>query len=212
MLIKVCGITEKTNALELKGMVDLLGFIFYPPSPRNAFSLNKEIIKNYGENFETIGVFVDYPLEEVVDICRQRNIHTIQLHGKESVGYLDHLKQQGFKTIKVISITSDTAVSPLQKEIDKYHKIADILLFDTGGKKKGGNGYKFDWNIFQKLTIQSSYLLSGGISSDDVTDIKEISSKCPELIGVDINSRFELSPGEKDIALIKEFTDKIKRS
>ena len=209
MLIKVCGITEKTDASKLKGKVDILGFIFYPPSQRNAFNLDKEIIKKYGKDFQTVGVFVDSPLEEVTSICEERDITTIQLHGKENLEYIELLKKKGYKIIKAISISTEDDVTLLQNKINLYQRKADILLFDTAGRKKGGNGYKFDWNIFKKLIIRSPFFLSGGISIEDVKSINEISKKSSVMIGVDINSRFEISPGEKDINQINEFTVKI---
>lgn len=212
MYIKVCGITEKTNPKRLKGKVNFLGFIFYPPSPRNAFNVEIEKFKNYKKDFEIVGVFVDCPYEELIKICNERDIQTVQLHGKESIDYIKSLKKQGFKIIKSISISKDMHEESLQKIINEYKSLADIILFDTKGQQVGGNGYKFDWGILQEINLSNPYFLSGGISENDADEIIKIKNRMPFLSGLDLNSRFELSPGEKDIDKILEFINKLNKS
>ena len=211
MLVKVCGITEKTNISELEGRVNLLGFIFYPPSPRNAFETSTEFIKRLGQKFEKVGVFVDYPIDHLVFLCRQRNIRTVQLHGRETPEYARILRELGFKVIKAFSISSETHDHDFTELTLPYEEVVDMFLFDTAGKNAGGNGVKFNWELLKRYKGKTPYLLSGGIGPQDISLITSLQPEdYPGLAGFDLNSRFEISPGEKNTVLLSEFIDSLK--
>lgn len=208
MLVKVCGITSATDVGEIKEKADMLGFIFHNPSPRNAFSTSTEFVKETGRNVETVGVFVDFPKEQLIDICRLRDIRTVQLHGKESPEECKRLRDSGFKVIKAFRIFGNMTGEDLSELTEKYEGMADLFLFDTGGKMAGGNGEKFNWQILEEYNGQTPYLVSGGISADDWKEILRM-DKNPNFLGVDINSCFEISPGNKDTEAVLRFIEKV---
>ena len=212
MLIKVCGITEKTcNPSRLQGKADMLGFIFHSPSPRHAFEMEVEDVKKLGSGFDTVGVFVDNPIEHVVFQSYRRGIKTLQLHGKEPAEYAARLKEMGYKVIKAFSITPEMRGDVLNEITRPYEGSADMFLFDTGGKKAGGNGVKFDWSVLRSYSGHTPYLLSGGLAAEDIPAIVAMNKdEFPMMAGIDLNSRFEISPGQKDIDLLLNVLEKIK--
>ena len=208
MILKVCGITDRC-----KGIEDIpathLGFIFHKPSPRNAFSTSAEFVKRLGRNYATTGVFVNSCLDEIERICLERDITTVQLHGEESPEFCSNLKSLGYTVIKALRVMPATTKENLAKLSEDYSGKADYLLFDTGGKLPGGNGVKFNWELLESR-LKMPYILSGGIGPEDTEEVGRMLTHPPlRFEGLDINSRFEVSPGEKDIKLIKEFIKKI---
>ena len=209
MFLKVCGITEKTNVEKLKDSVDLLGFIFHAPSPRNAFETDPGFIKSLSTHFATVGVFVDQPVEIIDEICSRRGIRTVQLHGNENPESAAQLRKKGYKVIKAFRINEDSDIE-LNRMVEPFRGCADLLLFDTGGKHAGGNGVKFNWSILKSYKGDTPYVLSGGIGPEDARIIREMdSSEFPRLQGLDLNSRFEVLPGEKDTEVILKFIEEL---
>ena len=90
-----------------------------------------------------------------------------------------------------------------------YDAACDYYLFDTDVLKEslGGTGQQFDWELLRKAKIEKPFFLSGGISLDDVARIKAF--KHPDIFGVDINSRFEISPGIKDLEKVRQFQQEL---
>lgn len=207
LLLKVCGMTDIGEIMNLDvDHVGYIGFIFYEPSPRNAFNVSCDDIKLASERFKTVGVFVDMPTDEIVDICSMRNITTVQLHGNESPQMCIALSNRGLEVIKALRLNEDD----INTKCQDYDGIVRYFLFDTAGKRVGGNGVKFDWNLLKKYTLKTPFILSGGIGPDDVPLIKEnIGLKKHGMEGIDINSCFETSPGHKDINKINYFIDKL---
>ena len=211
MLFKVCGITERSDIEALSRMADFLGFIFYEASPRNAFSLNPEIIRNIGLSVKTVGVFVDADPDLANRICKERNIQIIQLHGHESPEYISRMKEKGYYVIKAFRINEETDENKLLEMTAPYESHADMFLFDTGGKYAGGNGRKFNWEILKAYDHPTPYLLSGGISAEDWERVKGLNKKdYPGLEGIDLNSRFETAPGIKDCGRVETFIENIR--
>lgn len=209
MIIKVCGITQKTKGLENLSATHL-GFIFYKNSPRNAYDCTEEFISKQGEDFETVGVFVNEPLKDIINICNKTKIKTVQLHGSETPEDCRQLKKEGFRVIKALSIEPGNMVCDLSKEAEIYH-MADNILFDCKGKNAGGNGIKFNWDLlFNYDEGLPPYILSGGIGIEDAEEVVSIMRHHPSgFNGIDLNSRFEISPGKKNIELINRFINLI---
>ena len=208
MILKVCGITDRCKGIE-EIPATHLGFIFHRPSPRNAFSTAPEFIRRLGRKYATTGVFVDSDLDEIERICRERDIRTVQLHGSESPEFCRQLKSQGYTVIKAVRVMPATTKEDLVRLSGDYRDKADYLLFDTGGKLPGGNGMKFNWQLLE-TPLEMPYILSGGIGPEDSEEVGGMLMRPPlRFEGLDINSRFEVSPGEKDIKLINEFINKI---
>ena len=197
-LVKVCGMREAENIREVEALgIDLMGFIFWPKSGRYV----SERPAYLPTNCKRVGVFVDEDIETVKRIAEDYALDYIQLHGHESPEYCAQLK--GLKLIKAFNI----ATTEDFKQTEPYTGIVDYFLFDTKGKSVGGNGEKFDWSVLSAYDGNTPFLLSGGIGPDDAEVLTShfsplTSKKC---VGIDLNSRFEIAPGLKDINKLKEF-------
>ena len=201
MVIKVCGMREPENIREAEALgIDLMGFIFWPKSSRFV----SERPAYLPTRCKRVGVFVDEHIEEVQRIAGEYALDIIQLHGHESPDYIRqlHLSCSLIKAFNIATIDDFTACI-------HYEGLVDYFLFDTKGQRVGGNGQKFDWRVLKAYRGQTPFLLSGGIGPDDDLRIKAFCH--PRYAGIDLNSRFELSPGLKDIDSIKRFLEKVKK-
>jgi len=204
MKIKVCGMRDAENISELiKLKPDYIGFIFYEKSKRFVTSLPKVEIPS---EIKKVGVFVNETIDEIIEIADKNKLEAIQLHGNESPKYCEELKVLLIRNVEIFK------AFPIDDNFDfsiteDYQKVCDYLLFDTKGKEYGGNGIKFNWQVLDNYKGELPYLLSGGITKNDVQALllflnRQESKKC---IGIDINSGFEIEPAMKNIANIKEF-------
>ena len=196
MIIKVCGMREADNirATEQLG-VDWLGFIFWPNSSRYVATLPTYL----PSAAKRVGVFVDASIEDVTNKASDYQLDIIQLHGHERREYVSEIRNRGLTVMKAISISNrdDIATSKV------YEGIANYFLFDTKCKTVGGSGEHFDWSVLNAYDGSTPFLLSGGIGPDDVERVRNFCH--PECIGIDLNSRFEISPALKDINKLKQF-------
>lgn len=180
---------------------DFMGFIFYPPSPRNAIGIERKILEMIPERIKKVGVFVDSPLDFILDTASFYGIGTVQLHGYENRDFCINLKSRGYTVIKAIKIGSDT--SNLFDETEEFDGVVDLFLFDTAGAQAGGTGIKFNWDILAGYSSDTPFLLSGGIGPDDISLLKKF--KHNKFAGIDVNSKFEISPGRKKIENLSKF-------
>lgn len=198
--------------------VDLIGLIFYPPSPRyvQQFSSGAGIIPDYapdmGKTPLRVGVFVDDMPQNIVTRVYNYKLDYIQLHGNEPRETLENLRatidpdiKPKVKIIKAISVSSAEDI----KKYKEYVGAADLFLFDTECKTVGGSGEQFDWQVLQAYDGDVPFLLSGGIGPDDVERIKNFHH--PKCIGIDLNSKFEIEPALKDVEKLKQFLVKVKK-
>ena len=197
-IIKVCGMREAENIRETEALgIDLMGFIFWPKSSRYV----SEKPTYLPTHCKRVGVFVNEDIERVRRIADDYALDYIQLHGSESPDYCTQLK--GRKLIKAFNIaTADDLI--LTKP---YEGLVEYFLFDTKGKSVGGNGEKFDWSVLEAYNGSTPFLLSGGIGPDDADRVK--ACRHPKCAGIDLNSRFEIAPGLKDVNKLKSFLEKI---
>lgn len=203
MKIKVCGMGSPENILEVAALQpDYLGFIFFEKSARNFTGLIPEL------DYDIIktGVFVDASFEFVHDKVIQYKLQAVQLHGKESPEYCEQVKELGVEVFKVFSIKQDFDF----KLLLPYESIVDYFLFDTKGEQPGGNGYVFDWSVLKKYNSKTPFILSGGIGIKEVKAVKEIMSSDLPIYALDLNSKFEVEPAQKNTELLGEFLNKIK--
>ena len=198
--VKVCGLTKLNQIKELIDLkVDFLGFIFYEKSPRYVLNyLSLEQISEINHQAK-VGVFVNEDLEKIIEISGQADLNFIQLHGDETEEFISELRQKLNSKIGIIKVIR--VGSQKSEVINEIQKISN-LLFDTDSKAFGGTGKTFDWNILNEIKIPIPYFLSGGISLENVGDLKNINQKP---IALDINSKFEIEAGNKDLEKIKEF-------
>ncbi|AFL85910.1 phosphoribosylanthranilate isomerase [Belliella baltica DSM 15883] len=207
MKLKVCGMRSEEN---IKGLIsqinpDWMGLIFYAKSPRFVSKDFADSIKDL--DISKVGVFVNTNLEEIKKAISRFDLHTIQLHGEESVDFTRSVKQEtGLEIFKVFSVKENVD----WKELESYLPYVDYFLFDTFTKEYGGSGKTFDWQILKSYPFEKPFLLSGGLSLENIQDIQKLQSEIPQLIGVDINSKFEVEPGFKDIDKIGEFWEKVR--
>lgn len=212
MRIKVCGMTNTEQVMQLDTMgVEFAGFIFYPKSPRYAFRnmSRPEIKKIKGQHINKVGVFVNTPVEELLQTVDECGLHLVQLHGDETPKYCEKVADY-VGVIKAFRLREEDHV--LWKVKD-YQDIADMFLFDTDGMGYGGTGKKFNWTMLKGLNINKPFFLSGGIGPGDVDELSSF-VKDPvarDLFSIDINSKFETIPGLKDMQAVEKFVQAIKQ-
>ena len=182
---------------------DYIGFIFYDKSKRFVADFPKvEILST----IKKVGVFVNEPVEVILDLVAKNKLDAVQLHGDESSEFCEELKtvfNHQIEIIKAFSVDKYFDFS-ITKE---YESSCDLFIFDTKGGGYGGTGLKYDWTILNNYKGETYFLLSGGIGFNDIDIVNDF--KHPKCIGVDLNSGFEDTPGLKNIKRLKEFIAEI---
>lgn len=220
MIIKVCGMREAENIREIEALgIDMMGFIFWSGSKRFVSKMPVYM----PTKVKRVGVFVNENVEKVRRIAEIYELDYVQLHGSESPAYIQSLKSSilnpQFSIIKVIKAFNIADASDFA-QTEPYEGMADLFLFDTKGKMVGGNGQKFDWNMLKFYKGNTPYILSGGIGPEDSHKLQSLgltnhpvgSNINPKCIGIDLNSRFEIAAGIKDIQKIKTFIQSLNRT
>jgi len=220
MKIKVCGMTKMDQLHQLSETgVDFAGFIFYPKSPRYVGKhglIGAEVKKAKLKTYK-VGVFVDASYDEIMKQVDAFGLDMVQLHGHESPYECSKIADY-IHVIKAFRFVDNDHVEWMIKD---YYNDSDMFLFDTGvvipkGDKEsmlyGGTGRKFNWNRLKGLNIAKPFFLSGGIEPTDAGLIKEFMKDpvAKDLFVVDVNSRFEISPGVKDMEQVKKFINELK--
>ena len=206
-LIKICGMKFPSNIRSVVSLhPNFMGFIFYPKSPRFAEPLDVEALSSIPSDIKKIGVFVNETLENILTIAYKYQLDGIQFHGREQVEMCSELKRVGYLVIKAFPI----AEAYNFKVTKVYEGACDYFLFDTKTDAFGGSGLKFNWEMLNEYTGETPFLLSGGIAADDGEAIMKIDH--PKFAGIDLNSRFEVRPGEKNVEVLREFLKTIKAS
>ena len=204
MLVKVCGMREPENIEKVAQLgVDMVGFIFYPKSPR---FVSQSVDRTAADkNVCRVGVFVNESVELISDKIQLFDLNAVQLHGNESRVLCEQLHEQNglLKVIKAISVS--TAGDILKYK--EYVGAVDYFLFDTKCKTVGGSGQQFDWQVLENYDGDVPFILSGGIGPEDVERIRNFHH--PKCIGIDLNSKFEMEPGLKDVEMLKTFLENI---
>ena len=183
---------------------DFMGFIFYPKSPRYAEPLDIDALNALPSTIKKIGVFVNENLENILTIAYKYKLDGLQLHGTELVDMCTELKRLGYIVIKAFPI----AESYNFKVTKDYEGACDYFLFDTQTDAYGGSGVKFNWTMLEEYKGQTSFLLSGGIAADDAEAILKIEH--PKFAGIDLNSKFEVKPGLKNVEALSGFLKQIR--
>ena len=202
MKIKVCGLKnpEEIQRIDHHCCPDFVGMIFHENSPRNYEDNN--ILTN--TNALKVGVFVDQNEEFIVEKIKRHRLEVIQLHGQETPELCYRLAAL-VSVIKAFSITDQF----LFNQTIPYRKVCDYFLFDTSVHgKTGGTGKKFDWTKLSEYDGENPFFLSGGIGPSDVQNLQSI--RHPKLVGIDINSQFEIQPGIKNDSQINEFIHNVR--
>ncbi len=204
----MCGTTSLADALAaVDAGVDALGFIFYEKSPRNVDpEVVRLIIEELPPFVDTVGVFVDRDREEVEEIIRYCRLGYAQLHGQETPKYCERLARFAApcKVLKALRVGDHLQA----EEIAPYGEFVTGYLLDTYHKNKmGGTGMSFDWSLIERLNLNKTWILAGGLDVGNVAAAIE----AVHPYGVDVNSGVEKSPGVKDHACIREFVRTIRQ-
>jgi len=210
MRIKVCGMTlpEQVHALDEMG-VDFAGFIFYPKSPRYIGNkISAEKMRKIKGHIAKVGVFVNEPYDDMMRMVEEYRLDMVQLHGDETPFFCE--KVANYVTVVKAFRLSDN--DPIDWIVRPYHDGTDMFMFDTMGAGYGGTGKKFDWNVLKEAAINKLFFLSGGIEPGDEENIKTFMKEpvAQKLFSIDINSKFEIAPGVKDMKKVKEVIGKLK--
>ena len=213
MKLKVCGMKYVENIQQVAILQpDYLGFIFYEKSKRNF----EGIIPDLPKEIKKAGVFVNELPEIVVSLTEEYGLNMLQLHGDESLEYIQrlitifkesiaekkpHLKYKMPELVKVFGIKDGFDFEILKP----YESLVDFFLFDTKGKERGGNGITFDWSILKNYKLTKPFFLSGGIGLDEVSEIKKLQALNLPIYALDVNSKFEIEAGLKSVKNIEKF-------
>lgn len=204
--VKVCGMTslEQIEALT-KMTVEYAGLIFYDKSPRYVRNkLEGEDLADVSERIKLAGVFVNESIDVIKQTIKEYHLDAVQLCGEESVADCDELRY----IVEVFKVLPVRDKETTQEWINKYRGHCDFFLFDTHSDKYGGTGEKFEWKQLKRMPIRHFFFLSGGIAPEDAEKVKKFREA--HYYGIDINSRFEIEPGVKDMEKIKDFIDELK--
>ena len=199
MKVKVCGMRDAENIRKVEALgINMMGFIFYPKSSRYVSNRPAYL----PQKCKRVGVFVDATIEDIRLHIVDYSLDIIQLHGHESTDFIRSLRSLCGDSITIIKAFNIATKEDLEAT-KPYEGLVDYFLFDTKGKSAGGNGEKFNWNVLSNYKDNTPFLLSGGIGPDDAGRVKVFQHlKC---VGIDLNSRFEIEPGIKDITKLKTF-------
>lgn len=201
MMIKICGMRDPENVADVSVLAPMLmGFIFHEGSPRNAVGMAPEVIGALPGYVRPVCVTVNKENGYILDLCDRYGFKIVQLHGDESPEQCRSLREHGLTVFKACGL-GDSTVD--WEDIRRYDGVVDLFLFDTKTDSYGGSGKKFSWDVLSGYPLTTPYLLSGGIGPGDVDAIVE--AMRPGMVGIDINSQFESSPGIKSINKLINF-------
>lgn len=204
LLVKICGLsTRETLDVALGAGADMVGFVFFPPSPRHlSLETARELGKQARGRAAKVALTVDADDATLSNIVETLQPDLLQLHGKETIARLRDIKAKfGLPVMKVIAVetSADLAVLP------GFAGVADRILFDARAPKDatrpGGLGAVFDWHVLEKLDLKLPFMVSGGLTPDNVAEAVRVTRAG----GVDVSSGVERSPGHKDPEMILKF-------
>lgn len=186
MRIKICGMSEQELIDRAAALgVDMCGFVFYEPSPRNVTA--REVASFDTHGMKRTGVFVRQSVQETERIVREAGLDLIQLHGGQSAEFAAHFPAE--KVIRVLWPGNYDSTDGLQQAIDFFAGTCGLYLLDAGM----GSGRQLDWPSLGRLRFPHPWFLSGGLGADNAAEA--LSACSPD--GLDFNSRLETSPGRK---------------
>ena len=206
MPLKVCGMRNRNNIQKLLQLdIDMMGFIFYPPSPRDATQkLDVSLLTKFPPSIKRVAVFVDPEEAYIESVMDQYSMDIIQFHGVESPDQLLKWKNKGYKIIKAFHVNDAFDF----KGVEAYEGIADHFLFDSKGTYYGGNGVAFNWLTLQNYKGKTPFFLSGGLDETVLEKLPWL--KTLNINALDVNSRFETEPGIKDLYRLEKFIENLK--
>jgi phosphoribosylanthranilate isomerase len=204
LIVKICGLsTRETLDVALDAGADMVGFVFFPPSPRHlSLETARELGRQAKGRAKKAALTVDADDATLAGIVEALQPDILQLHGSETVARLRDIKQKfGLQVMKVIAV--ETAADLVS--LPGYAAVADSILFDAraprGATRPGGLGAVFDWHVLENLDLKLPFMVSGGLNAGNVAEAVRITRAG----GVDISSGVERAPGVKDPEMIRAF-------
>jgi len=207
MKLKVCGLNDRENILEvLKCKPDYIGFIFYDRSPRFVKDLPASFIHAIN-SVKKVGVFVNESEIKILDTVSQYGLDLAQLHGDESPEFCSRIKRSA-PVIKAFQISDEFDFATLTE----FENACDYFLFDSKSENYGGSGKMFDFQKLKDYKLSKPFFLSGGLDNSAISEIINHRSNILDPYCLDVNSKFELSPGIKDVKKLKQIHTNQKNS
>src|ERR1700744_222060 len=204
LTVKICGLsTPDTLDAALQAGADMVGFVFFPPSPRHiSLQTARELGRQANGRAVKVALTVDADDATLSNIMETLQPDILQLHGNETVARLRDIKRAfGVQLMKVLAVETPADLAPLAG----YAAVADRILFDARAPKDatrpGGLGAVFDWHVLEKLDLKLSFMVSGGLHAGNVTEAVRVTRAG----GVDVSSGVERTPGIKDPEMIRAF-------
>jgi phosphoribosylanthranilate isomerase len=204
LIVKICGLsTRETLDVALDAGADMVGFVFFPPSPRH---LSLETARDLGKHAKgraaKVALTVDADDATLAGIVEALQPEILQLHGKETVARLRDIRQKfGLRVMKAIPVATASDLASLPG----YAAVADRILFDARAPKQatrpGGLGAVFDWHVLEDLDLKLPFMVSGGLNAGNVAEAVRVTRAG----GVDVSSGVERAPGVKDPEMIRGF-------
>src|ERR1700675_1761486 len=204
LLVKICGLsTRETLDVALQAGADMVGFVFFPASPRHlSLETARDLGKQARGRASKVALTVDADDATLANIVEALQPDILQLHGKETVARLRDIKQAfGLQVMKAIAVETSADLAPLPG----YAAVADRMLFDARAPKQatrpGGLGAVFDWHVLENLDLKLPFMVSGGLNAQNLAEAVRVTRAG----GVDVSSGVERTPGIKDPEMIRDF-------
>jgi phosphoribosylanthranilate isomerase len=204
LIVKICGLsTRETLDVALQAGADMVGFVFFPPSPRHiSLEAARELGKQAKGRAVKVALTVDADDATLANIVEALQPDILQVHGKETVARLRDIKQSfGLPVMKAMAVETAADLAPLPG----YAAVADRILFDARAPKDatrpGGLGSVFDWHVLENLDLKLPFMVSGGLHAGNVAEAVRVTRAG----GVDVSSGVERTPGIKDPEMIRAF-------
>jgi phosphoribosylanthranilate isomerase len=209
LLVKICGLsTPESLDVALDEGADMVGFVFFPPSPRHVDPLGaRQLFQRARGRAKIAALLVDADQGLLDEVICELGPDLIQLHGSESPERVAAIRTDAepIQIMKAIGVTSAADFDCM----GAYEPVADMILLDAkapaGARLPGGNGAPFDWRLFTGQKLRKPFLLSGGLTPENVPEAIRLASAAPGFMGVDVSSGIESAPGEKDLDKIRSF-------
>ena len=202
--VKICGLsTPETLDVALDAGADMVGFVFFRPSPRHLeFETARELGRRVRGRAQKVALTVDADEVFLAAVVQSLQPDILQLHGTESASHVQAVRRMfGLPVMKALPIAAKHDL----ERVAPYAAVADRLLFDARAPKDatrpGGLGNTFDWHLLETVTPGVPYMLSGGLDADNLGEALRITRAS----GVDVSSGVERAPGEKDPDKIRAF-------
>src|SRR6476661_10913510 len=204
LIVKICGLsTPETLDVAVDAGADMVGFVFFPPSPRHlGLDTARALGKHVGRRAVKVALTVDADDATLADIVEALQPDILQLHGRETVARLRDIKQKfGLQVMKALAVETAADLASLPG----YAAVADRILFDAVAPKEatrpGGLGAVFDWHVLENLDLKLPFMVSGGLNAENVAEAVRVTRAG----GVDVSSGVERAPGVKDPEMIRAF-------